>query len=81
MNLNDRLSRLSPEQRALLASRLSTAKRSESALQAAALPKVHSDPEGRYQPFPLSDVQQAYWSGRRAGVEETARATTILKWM
>ena len=69
MNLNERLSRLSPEQRTLLASRLSTAKRSGSAPQAAALPNVRSDPERRYEPFPLSDIQQAYLIGRSEGVE------------
>ncbi|RHC79098.1 non-ribosomal peptide synthetase [Parabacteroides merdae] len=29
------------------------------------LPKVQSDPINRYEPFPLTDVQQAYWIGRR----------------
>ncbi|MGC7260175.1 hypothetical protein RBA10_22565, partial [Mycobacteroides abscessus subsp. abscessus] len=30
------------------------------------LPVVRPDPAGRYEPFPLTDVQQAYWLGRTA---------------
>lgn len=29
------------------------------------LPKIVPAPEQRYQPFPLTDIQQAYWLGRR----------------
>ncbi|AMB87600.1 non-ribosomal peptide synthetase [Pseudomonas agarici] len=29
--------------------------------------ELHHDPAARYQPFALSDVQQAYWVGRRPG--------------
>ncbi|MDR0269648.1 non-ribosomal peptide synthetase, partial [Paenibacillus sp.] len=28
------------------------------------LPKIMSDPEHRYTPFPLTDIQHAYWVGR-----------------
>ena len=28
------------------------------------LPSVKSDPQGRYQPFPLTDMQHAFWVGR-----------------
>ena len=31
----------------------------------AALPEIIPDPENRYLPFPLTDVQQAYWIGRQ----------------
>ena len=34
-----------------------------------ALPQITPDPEGRYQPFPLNDVQQAYWIGRGDSLE------------
>ncbi|MDQ6673244.1 MAG: HAD-IIIC family phosphatase, partial [Chloroflexota bacterium] len=33
------------------------------------LPAVTPDPEHRGEPFPLSDIQQAYWVGRDAGFE------------
>ena len=32
----------------------------------AQLPPILPDPATRYQPFPLNDVQQAYWIGRLA---------------
>ncbi|WP_435105104.1 amino acid adenylation domain-containing protein [Arhodomonas sp. AD133] len=28
-------------------------------------PELETDPDGRHRPFPLTDVQQAYWFGRR----------------
>ena len=33
------------------------------------LPQLVPDPAGRHEPFPLTDVQQAYWVGRRSDVE------------
>ncbi|HLP90495.1 MAG TPA: amino acid adenylation domain-containing protein [Nostocaceae cyanobacterium] len=33
------------------------------------LPVILSLPEQRYQPFPLTDVQQAYWIGRNSDLE------------
>ncbi len=33
------------------------------------LPQILPDPEHRYQPFPLNDVQQAYWIGRGDSLE------------
>lgn len=35
----------------------------------AALPTVIPDPASRHQPFPLADIQQAYWLGRQAAFE------------
>jgi len=35
----------------------------------AALPEVVPDPERRFDPFPLTDIQQAYWLGRSAAFE------------
>ncbi|MEU6189635.1 amino acid adenylation domain-containing protein [Nocardia sp. NPDC047038] len=29
------------------------------------LPALRPDPNGRFEPFPLTDIQQAYWLGRR----------------
>ena len=33
------------------------------------LPRIKPDPQRRYEPFPLNDIQQAYWVGRTGGVE------------
>ena len=35
----------------------------------AELPLLRPDPESRFEPFPLNDVQHAYWIGRGAGFE------------
>src|SRR3984957_1105381 len=69
LNLNERLSRLSPEKRALLALRLSKSERQNRPEKAVALPKAQADWENRFAPFPLSDIQQAYLIGREEGVE------------
>jgi pyochelin synthetase len=45
------------------------APRSGSAAKTVPLPELHPDPDGRYQPFPLSDVQQAYLTVRSADAE------------
>jgi amino acid adenylation domain-containing protein len=34
-----------------------------------ALPRLKADPERRYEPFPLTDIQQAYWVGRSGLIE------------
>nr|QEO74424.1 short-chain dehydrogenase/reductase SDR [uncultured bacterium] len=31
---------------------------------AAELPRIEPDPQGRFEPFPLTDIQEAYWIGR-----------------
>ena len=33
------------------------------------LPQISPAPEERYQPFPLTDIQQAYWLGRSGGFD------------
>ncbi len=35
----------------------------------AALPTLEPDPDNRYQPFPLTDIQEAYWVGRSGRFE------------
>jgi amino acid adenylation domain-containing protein len=39
------------------------------ALEYEPLPAVTPDPERRHEPFPLTDIQHAYWIGRGGGVE------------
>ncbi|MGA9769875.1 MAG: beta-ketoacyl synthase N-terminal-like domain-containing protein, partial [Blastocatellia bacterium] len=36
---------------------------------ASSLPTIAPDPDSKHQPFPLTDVQQAYWVGRSGGLE------------
>ncbi len=67
--LNERLGRLSPQQRAQLALKLSKVERKDGPEKEAALPKARPDVPHRYEPFPLSDIQQAYLIGRQEGVE------------
>jgi amino acid adenylation domain-containing protein len=67
--LQEKLSRLSPEKRRLLALRLS--KPGNGPVQGAAEPpaSIADDPQNRLRPFPLTDLQQAYWIGRGAGFD------------
>jgi amino acid adenylation domain-containing protein len=74
MVLNDEMlhkrTELSPAKRALLARRL----RGEGTGAGAGpadpeLPRIVADPERRYEPFPLTEIQQAYWIGRGAEFE------------
>ncbi len=44
---------------------------------APALPVLVPDPEHRHEPFPLTDVQQAYWIGRSGAFEMGEVATHI----
>ncbi|HEU5184007.1 MAG TPA: condensation domain-containing protein, partial [Gemmatimonadaceae bacterium] len=60
-HLGERLAALSPEQRAQLALRLG---RSAGAITEAAVPAIPVHSETRFEPFPLTDLQQAYWLGR-----------------
>ena len=68
-DLNLRLGRLSPENRARLALKLSLADRSSGVGKAVALPKAQPEPQHRFEAFSLSDIQQAYLIGREEGVE------------
>ncbi|VEP17552.1 Amino acid adenylation domain-containing protein [Hyella patelloides LEGE 07179] len=60
-----RKSRLSLAKQQLLAQRL----RGESTSATAKYPSVISRLSDRQQPFPLTDIQQAYWVGRQGGLE------------
>jgi epothilone synthetase B len=45
--------------------------------QAPRLPRIAHDPASRYDPFPLTDVQQAYWVGRSSSLELGGVATHV----
>ena len=62
-DLQSRLDRLSPEKRALLAKRLSKTG-AQSGAGGSGLPEVTLEPGQRNEPFPLTDLQYAYWIGR-----------------
>jgi amino acid adenylation domain-containing protein len=36
---------------------------------AGVFPQIVPDPAGRYEPFPLTDIQQAYWVGRQSTID------------
>ncbi|MCI5191973.1 MAG: amino acid adenylation domain-containing protein [Candidatus Electrothrix sp. AU1_5] len=40
-------------------------------------PQVKPDPDAQYEPFPLSDIQQAYWIGRQGHLELGNLATQV----
>jgi len=61
--------RLSPEKRALLEKRLQGKSGSPEAETQESLPQIVPNLAERYQPFPLTDVQQAYWIGRHRDFE------------
>ena len=67
--LQEKLSRLSPEKRRLLALRLSKQGNANANGAAEPLGAIAVDPENRRRPFPLTDLQQAYWIGRGAGFD------------
>ncbi len=61
----DRFAQLSAEKRALLALLLARGQGEVNA-PAAPPPAVRRDRAARYEPFPLTDVQEAFWVGRTA---------------
>src|ERR1700693_4807717 len=68
-SLTERLSALTPEQRAQAALRLLGARRKNSFAEFEPLPEIHPDPQNRYDQFPLSDIQEAYLVGRSDNLE------------
>ncbi len=74
-DISKRVAGLSPEKRDLLLRRLQ--QQAAPARPAPTLPRIVPDPEGRHQPFPLSDIQQAYWVGRSGLFDLHSRGTTI----
>ena len=64
-------SQLSPTKQVLLKKLLRGEVESNSRLKSSQeeLPKIVPNPDERHQPFPLTDVQQAYWLGRSGAFE------------
>lgn len=64
-------SQLSPAKQALLAKRLRGETELNSQVKSLSedFPEIVPNPNEQYQPFPLSDVQQAYWIGRQGVFE------------
>ena len=67
---------LSPEEKRTLLTRLlqqkATAppsKKNGNSLPSRTIPIVEPAPQAKYEPFPLTDIQQAYWVGRSAAYE------------
>jgi pyochelin synthetase len=69
VNLASKLDSLSPEERTQLALRLSSAKRQAASKKDTGLVAVQPDVLNRFEPFPLTDLQQAYLIGRSEGIE------------
>jgi amino acid adenylation domain-containing protein len=76
-----RLAELSPKEKRELLAQLLRKKAIESAgtSSSSSLPVVVADRSGRYQPFPLTDIQQAYWIGR-GGAFELGNVGAHLYW-
>lgn len=51
---------------ASLAVAIAQAKSQQSPEPLISLPAIAPDPQNRYQPFPLNEMQQAYWIGRNS---------------
>ena len=61
--LQERLKMLSDDQRALF-EKLAAKKKEAESSPSLQPPQIRPKPEDRYQPFPLTDIQQAQWFGR-----------------
>jgi len=73
--INDQIAQLSPYKRELLWWRLKG--KSVEKTSAPLLPTIVPDPDNRYQPFPLTDMQQAYWIGRQSSFIQGSVPTQI----
>lgn len=62
-DVRERLQRLSPEKRALLVARLAREGSASKGVEAE-LPQLTPNPQDRFAPFPLTDLQRAYLLGR-----------------
>lgn len=64
--LNEELKQALRQHKPALIASLREAKRSDIKME---WPRLAHDEQNRYEPFPLSDVQHAYWLGRSKGIE------------
>src|SRR5512147_751120 len=64
LNINEKIANLSAEQRALLESLLAEEGEIDDDADTLAPPLIVPAPEQRYEPFPLTDIQQAQLLGR-----------------
>ncbi|MBI1925979.1 amino acid adenylation domain-containing protein, partial [Candidatus Poribacteria bacterium] len=69
------LMELSPKEKRALLAQLLREKANEDAVPP--LPQILPDPNRRHQPFPLNDLQQAYWAGRTGDFELGNVATHV----
>ena len=69
MSVANKLGSLTPEERTQLALRLSSAKRQAASKRPTGLVPVYPDVLNRFEPFALTDLQQAYLIGRSEGIE------------
>ncbi len=79
--MNDMASRvaaLSPEKRELMMRRLR--EQQQVVVQPEPLPQIVPDPARRFEPFPLTDVQQAYYAGRTELFELGGYANVFLEY-
>ncbi len=72
--LQNRMKDLTPDQLRALAQRLK-GRKGAPPREEPSLPVLVHAPEERFEPFPLTDVQQAYWVGRR-GIFELGNVST-----
>lgn len=52
-----------------LAERIAALKQAGGEALGEVIPRLVSDPDHRYDPFPLTDIQHAYWVGREGAIE------------
>jgi acyl carrier protein len=63
IDISKSIADLSPQRRELLLRKLKERQQPDLSF-GRELPALIPDPENRYEPFPLSDIQQSYWIGR-----------------
>src|SRR4051812_14950975 len=67
-NISDRLADLSPTKRALFETMLKASREAPEHTEPAPVATLVHDREHRHDPFPLTDMQQAYWVGRSGAI-------------
>jgi amino acid adenylation domain-containing protein len=67
-NISDQLADLSPTKRALFETILKASREAPEPTELAPIATLVHDRDHRYDPFPLTDMQQAYWVGRSGAI-------------